>query len=86
MDGREAIEESPIFKPPATDAPQLVGGAETTEFLRQADAYCDRYGSDTREMERYDVPDADHFHELNRPAEDDSGFFEKSMALLSRRS
>ncbi len=84
MDVAEAIEESPIFKPPTTDAPQLVavGGAETAEFLRQSDAYCSKYRSPTRAMERYDVPDADHFDELNRLAEEDSVFFQKSMALI----
>ena len=84
MDVAEAIEESPIFKSPATDAPQLVvvGGAETAEFLRQSDTYCEKYRSPTRAMERYVVPDADHFDELNRLAEEDSVFFQKSMALI----
>ena len=85
MDVTEAIEESPLFIPPVTDAPQLVvvGGAETAEFLRQSDVYCEKFQSDNRKMERYDVPDADHFDELNRLAEEDSVFFQKSMALIA---
>ena len=31
---------------------------------------------------RHDVPDADHFDELERLAETDSVFFEKSLALI----
>ena len=85
MDIAEAAEESPLFIPPLTDAPQLVvvGGAETAEFPRQSDVYCEKYRSGTRKMERYDVPDADHFDELNRLAEEDSVFFQKSLALIT---
>lgn len=84
MDIEEAVKESPAFFPPLTDAPQLVvvGGAETQEFLRQSDDYCSKFATAERAMERYDVPDADHFDELERLAEDDSVFFEKSMKLI----
>jgi arylformamidase len=84
MDIEEAIQESPTFLPPVTNAPQLVvvGGAETSEFLRQSDDYADKFGTSERTMERYDVPEMDHFDELERLAEDDSVFFEKSMKLI----
>lgn len=85
MDIEEAVAESPAFIPPVTNAPQLVvvGGAETEEFLRQSDDYCAKYATAERPMERYNVPDADHMGELERLAEDDSVFFEKSMQLIT---
>ncbi len=84
MDVPEAIAESPCFIPPVTNAPQLVvaGGGETQEFLRQSDDYADLYRTPERSMERYNVPNEDHFDELERLAEDDSEFFEKSMKLI----
>jgi len=84
MDIAEAHAESPCYIPPVTNAPQLVvvGGAETSEFLRQSDDYADQYRTAERKMERYDVPGADHFDELERLAEDHSVLFEKSMQLI----
>ena len=85
MDIDEANTESPTFIPPVTNAPQLVvaGGGETAEFLRQSDDYADKFRTPERTMERYDVPEMDHFDELERLAEDDSVFFEKSMAIIT---
>ena len=85
MDIPEAVAESPIFIPPVTDAPQLVvaGGGETDEFLRQSNDYVAKFATSKRLMERYDVPDADHFDELERLAEDDSVFFDKAMKLIT---
>jgi len=84
MDVAEARRESPMSMPPATDAPQLVvvGGAETPEFHRQSDDYCAKYRTAARRIDRYSVPDADHFDELNRLAEADSEFFRRSIALI----
>ena len=88
MDIAEAIKESPIFIPPVTNAPQLVvaGGGETAEFLRQSDDYAAKFSTAARIMERYNVPNDDHFDELERLAEDDSEFFEKTMALIQQTS
>lgn len=84
MDIAESHAESPCFLPPTTNAAQLVvvGGGETAEFLRQSDDYVKQYQTAERHMERYDVPTADHFDELERLAEDDSVFFGKSMTLI----
>jgi len=86
MDLDEAVSQSPLFLTPLTDAPQLVvdGGGETDEFHRQSDAYVERFSTDKRQIERYIVPNDDHFDELHRLAEDDSAFFEKSMRLITR--
>jgi len=86
MDVDEARRESPLFMEPTTDAPQLViaGGEETPEFKRQSDAYCERYRTDARSMERYDVPGENHFGELERLAESDSEVFGRSIALVGR--
>lgn len=88
MDIAEAIAESPAFIPPVTNAPQLVvvGGGETSEFLRQSDDYAAKYATPDRLIERYTVPNDDHFDELERLAEDDSGFFNKTMQLISSQS
>jgi arylformamidase len=85
MDLEEARRESPLFLAPVTDAPQLVvdGGAETEEFHRQSDLYCETFRTERRRMERYMVPGADHFDELERLAESDSGFFQRSLALIN---
>lgn len=85
MDLDEALAESPLFIPPVTNAPQLVvqGGGETAEFYRQSDAYADKFRTAERIMERYDVPEMDHFDELERLAEDDSVFFEKTMNMIN---
>jgi len=86
MDVEEARRESPIFIPPATDAPQLivVGGAESEEFFRQADRYVETYATAERKLERYDVPGMDHFDELEPLADDKSVLFEKSMQMILR--
>lgn len=86
MDVDEARRESPLFMEPTTDAPQLVlaGGAETPEFKRQSDAYRDKFATDNRRMSRYDVPNENHFGELERLAEPDSEVFTRSIALVNR--
>jgi len=85
MDIAEARQESPCFIPPVTNAPQLVvvGGGETSEFFRQSDDYVAQYQTADRVMERYDVPDDDHFDELERLTEDDSVFFQKCMKMVA---
>ncbi|MCD1265408.1 esterase [Shinella sumterensis] len=84
MDAAEAEAESPMNHPPVTDAPQLVvcGGRETAEFHRQSDIYVAAFATATRPMERYSVPDCDHFDELNALADTSSPFFKKSLALI----
>ena len=84
MDVAEARRESPLFMEPVTDAPQLViaGGNETPEFKRQSDAYCERFRTGARIMERYDVPNENHFGELERLAESDSEVFRRSIRLV----
>ena len=84
MDAAEAEAESPMNHPPTTDAPQLMitGGRETAEFQRQADIYVEAFKTSGRSIERYVVPDVDHFDELNVLANDQSPFFQKSLALI----
>jgi arylformamidase len=86
MTEEEAARESPMNNPPATDAPQLVvcGGGETEEFHRQADMYVEAFATRERSLERYSVPDCDHFDELNALADDKHAFFQKALALMNR--
>ena len=85
MSVEEARAESPCNIPPVTDAPQLVvvGGGETLEFFRQADAYVEQYRTAERKMERFDVLEDDHFDELETLARDDSDFFGKCMGYIN---
>ncbi len=85
MDIDEAITESPTFIPPVTNAPQLVvyGGGESAEFHRQSKDYAEKFRTAERKMEVYEVPIYDHFEELERLAEDDSVFFEKTHQLIT---
>lgn len=84
MDVAEARRESPCNHPPVTDAPQLVvaGAAEPAELIRQSDDYARQYRTERRTMERYNVPQADHFDELEPLVRDDSELFRKVMALI----
>jgi len=81
MSEAEAARESPINHPPTTNAPQLVvcGGRETEEFHRQADIYAAAFATPQRAIERYVVPDCDHFDELNALADDSHTFFQKAL-------
>ena len=86
MDVAEARRESPLFMEMFSNAPHLViaGGGETPEFTRQSDAYCDRFRTEQRTMERYDVPGENHFGELERLAESTSDVFSRSLKLVDR--
>lgn len=86
MDAEEALLQSPMQNhPPVTNAPQLVvvGGAETDEFHRQSQMYCDAFNSPDRQVSMYIVPDVDHFDELNVLADPQSPFFSKTLALIT---
>ncbi len=87
MDAAEAQSQSPMNNPPVTNAPQLVvcGGRETGEFHRQADMYVEAFASANRQIEKYTVPDSDHFDELNVLADDTSPFFSKTVGLAMKR-
>ncbi len=86
MDVAEARRESPLFMEMCSNAPHLViaGGDETPEFTRQSDSYCDRFRTEQRTMERYDVPGENHFGELERLAESTSEVFARALKLVDR--
>jgi arylformamidase len=79
MSQEEAKNQSPIFFPPVTNAMQLVvcGQKETKEFHRQSDIYVDAFKTVNRKIDRYNVPNADHFDEMNDLSNEDSEFFKK---------
>ena len=70
--------------PPVTNAPQLVavGGAETTEFHRQAKMYIEAYSSNERVIDFFEVPHVDHFDALNILENPQSTFFKKTISLI----
>lgn len=84
MDAAQALEQSPINHPPATNAPQLVvcGEAEPSEFHRQSDTYAEAFATPTRTIERYTVPGCDHFDEIYQLGDMDSVFFQKALGLI----
>ncbi len=84
MDRREAAAASALRYQPPADAPQLVavGGAETTEFLRQADAYERIFGTTLRSMQRYEVEGCDHFDVVQAFADRQHSFFERSRQFI----
>ena len=85
MDELEAETQSPMTQhPPVTNAPQLVavGGLETTEFHRQAQMYVDAYNSKERTIKFFEVPNVDHFDELNILEDSQSSFFKETIRLI----
>lgn len=85
MDPAEAEAESPMTNhPPVTNAPQLVvvGGAETSEFHRQARMYREAYATPQRPLELLIVPDVDHFDLLNVLVDPASPFHGKVRDML----
>lgn len=84
MDAQEAAAQSPMQHPPVTNAPQLVvcGQAETAEFHRQSDGYVQAFATGQRPMQRYTVPDSDHFDELDVLADPDSEFFRNVVQFI----
>ena len=85
MDELEAETQSPMTQhPPVTNAPQLVavGGLETTEFHRQAQMYVDAYNSKDRIIKFFEVPNVDHFDELNILEDSQSSFFKETIRLI----
>jgi len=85
MDELEAETQSPMTQhPPVTNAPQLVavGGLETTEFHRQAQMYVDAYNSKERIIKFFEVPNVDHFDELNILEDSQSSFFKETIRLI----
>lgn len=71
MDAAEARALSPMFLSPATAAPMVVvvGGAESDEFHRQAEAFADMWGNVGVPAGVIDVPARDHFTVLEALAE-----------------
>ena len=87
LDEVEAENQSPMTgHPPVTNAPQLVsvGGLETTEFHRQAKMYVDAFNSKERIIEFFEVPNGDHFDELNILTDSQSSFFKRTINLIKK--
>ena len=84
MDKEEAKSQSPIYLPPKTNAQQLIvyGANETDEFHRQSNIYYEKFKSEERKIERFIVPDADHFDEMNDLSNESSKFFKKMKEFI----
>ena len=84
MNKEEAKSQSPIYLTPKTNAPQLVvyGANETDEFHRQSNIYYEKFKSKERKIERFIVPEADHFDEMNDLSNENSEFFKKMKKFI----
>ena len=84
MDKEEAKSQSPIYLPPRTNAQQLIvyGANETDEFHRQSNIYYEKFKSEERKIERFIVPEADHFDEMNDLSNESSEFFKKMKKFI----
>jgi arylformamidase len=88
LDQAEAASESPVNRPPVTDAAQLVacGADESAEFNRQSDLYVETFASSSRQMERYAVAGCHHFEVINELADPESEFFSKVLRLVTAQN
>ena len=86
MNKEEAKSQSPIYLTPKTNAPQLVvyGANETDEFHRQSNIYYEKFKSKERKIERFIVPEADHFDEMNDLSNKKSEFFKKMKEFIEK--
>lgn len=86
MNKEEAKSQSPIYLTPKTNAPQLVvyGANETDEFHRQSNIYYEKFKSKERKIERFIVPEADHFDEMNDLSNENSEFFKKMKEFIEK--
>ena len=84
---QEIFELSPINNKPVTNATQLIvwGEKETNEFKRQGDQYINKYSTDERKVEKYVVPDADHFDIINDLARSSNKLFKKVLGQVSKK-
>jgi arylformamidase len=84
MDTAEARAQSPMFMAPPTKAPMVVvaGGAESEEFIRQAEDFAARWREHGVAAESI-VPDGlDHFTVLDTLAEADHAVYNAAARLL----
>ena len=84
MNKEEAKSQSPIYLTPKTNASQLVvyGANETDEFHRQSNIYYEKFKSKERTIDRFIVPEADHFDEMNDLSNENSEFFKKMKKFI----
>jgi len=84
MDAAEAARTSTIHRAMGSNAPQLVawGQNETPDWRRQSQDYVERFTTDTRQIEAYVVPGADHFDVVDVLADPDSELTGKARALI----
>lgn len=84
LDAEEAHTVSPLFRGPATNAPQLVGyGAlETVGMCRQSVDYHEKYSRGERAMSLYAVPNVDHFDILDVLGDPRSELVSRALTLI----
>jgi len=85
MDAAEARQVSPIYRLPATNAPQLIsyGLLEPPDMHRQSVEYAERFGSMSKKLELLPIPAADHFEVVNVMSNPESEAFSRILEFIA---
>ena len=85
LDADEARTVSPIYREPATDAPQLIayGMKEPPEMQRQSNDFVATFQDQSTRMESLPVPGADHFDTVSVLGDDTSVLFSRALEFFT---
>ena len=85
LDAEEARSVSPIYREPATDAPQLIayGMNEPPDMQRQSRNYASRFENENTFVQTHPIPDADHFDTVSALSDETNDLFTRALHLLS---
>ncbi len=84
MDAAEARSVSPIYRQPATAAPQLIsfGLLEPPDMHRQSIEYAERFRGMSQTLELLPIPGADHFDVVNVMSDPESEAFTRILTFI----
>ncbi|MCH7725815.1 MAG: hypothetical protein IH991_04940 [Planctomycetes bacterium] len=85
LDADEARTVSPIYREPATDAPQLIayGMKEPPEMQRQSNDFVAKFQDQSTRMESLPVPGADHFDTVSVLGDETSVLFSRALEFIT---
>lgn len=85
LDANEARAVSPIYRAPATDAPQLIayGMNEPPDMRRQSRDYAARFQDRITCLDCLAVPDADHFETVDVLGDETSELFSRALEFIT---
>lgn len=85
LDADEARAVSPIYREPATDAPQLIayGMNEPPDMRRQSTDFVAKFQSRSARMESLAAPGADHFDTVSVLGDETSELFARALEFIT---